>query len=622
MKRDNRVVVQTKQRTSSALRFDDFRDLSERVPELRAKYRKERDKRVQTRAAGDAEHLHNQAAFADFDRDPFADPSFSRAPRDEEVDVAIIGAGFGGMMTAAHLHKLGIANYRIIDKAADFGGTWYWNRYPGCMCDVESYCYLPLLEETGYMPTHKYAHASEIFAYCQLLGRRYEMYPKALFQTEVKQVVWDEPSARWTVTTQRDDRLSARFVVIAGGVLHKVKVPSIRGIDTFEGHVFHTSRWDYAYTGGGPEEPMAKLHDKRVAIVGTGATAVQVVPKLAAAAKHLYVVQRTPSAVGHRGQRATDPEWFREMASKPGWQEERSRNFIGMITNKRPPLDMVNDGWTELLSTDTRRFSFRPTERKLLELLDFRNMEKIRARIDAIVEDKATAEALKPWYGQMCKRPCFHDEYLPTFNRDNVTLVDTDGQGLQRITPRGIVARGVEYPVDLIVFASGFETAASYSRLGFDPVGSGGIPMSKAWANGAATLHGVHVRGFPNLLLNSVTQGGQAVNFSYTINETARHTASTIARCLEDNVVRIEPTRIATYKWLRIILSTVFDVAAYNASCTPGYYNNEGRTPRNLIAALRSVAYMGSALDWVQLLEAWRTEGSMRGLELTRRARS
>ena len=598
---------------------DDLRELIPRVPALRAKYAREREKRMQARPDGDPPPVELRGAFADFDRDPFAQAELTRAPVVEQIDVAIIGAGFGGMMTAAHLHKRGIKNYRIIDKASDFGGTWYWNRYPGCMCDVESYCYLPLLEETGYMPKHKYAHASEIFAYCQLLGRQFQLYPRALFQTEVRGVVWDEAAARWLVTTARGDRLSARFVVIAGGVLHKVKVPSITGIDSFQGHIFHTSRWDYRYTGGGPEEPMDKLFDKNVAIIGTGATAVQVVPKLAAAAKKLYVFQRTPSAVGPRGQRATDPAWFQEMASKPGWQEERSRNFIGMITNKRPAVDMVNDGWTELLSTDTRRFSFRPAQRKLLELIDFRNMEKIRARIDAIVEDKATAEALKPWYGQMCKRPCFHDDYLPTFNRDNVTLVDTNGLGVERIAPRAVVAQGVEYPVDLIVFASGFETAAATWQLGIDPVGSAGVPMSKAWARGAATLHGVHLHGFPNLLLNSVTQGGQAVNFSYTITETARHTVHTIAHCLERGFVRVEPTRAAAYNWLRIVLSKLFEAAAYNASCTPGYYNNEGRTPRNLIAALRSAPYMGSALDWAAMLEAWRAEGTMRGLRLERR---
>jgi cyclohexanone monooxygenase len=590
---------------------------------LRAKYRRERDKRLRARPQRELQYQELRGAFADFDRDPYADPTFSRAPVIEELDVAILGAGFGGLMAAAHLHKSGVTHYRILDKAADLGGTWYWNRYPGCMCDVESYCYLPLLEETGYMPQHRYAHASEIFAYCQLLGRRFEIYPKALLQTEVRGLVWHEPSARWTLTTSRGDRLSARFVVIAGGVLHKAKLPGIPGIGDFQGHVFHTSRWDYAYTGGSPSEPMDKLGAKRVAIIGTGATAVQVVPHLAEAAEHLYVFQRTPSAVGPRGQRATDPAWFEQLASRPGWHAERGRNFIAMITGKNPPIDMVDDGWTKLLSPDTRRFSLRPAERERLARIDFQNMEAIRARIDSIVTDAATAEALKPWYGQMCKRPCFHDEYLPTFNRENVTLVDTEGLGVERISARGIVVRGVEYPVDLIVFASGFEVSTDYwRRLGFDPIGVGGVPMSKAWSRGPKTLHGIHARGFPNLLLNSLLQGGQSVNFSYTITETSRQVAYTIARCLEDHVVRIEPTLAATYDWLRIVLSKALDFVAYTAACTPGYFNNEGRTPSNLAAALRSFPYLGSALDWEQILARWRAEGTMRGLKLTHRRRA
>jgi cation diffusion facilitator CzcD-associated flavoprotein CzcO len=597
-------------------------DLIARVPELRAKYRRERDKRMQARPEGGAQYIEMHGAFADFDRDPNVAPGFTRDAIVEETDIVIIGAGFGGMLTAANLHKQGIHNYRMIDRAGDFGGTWYWNRYPGCMCDVESYCYLPMLEETGYMPKQKYAHASEIFEYCQLLARKFEMYPKALFQTDVNGLVWDELTARWTVTTSRNDRLRARFVVLAGGILHKAKLPGIPGIHKFQGHVFHTSRWDYAYTGGGPEEAMTNLRDKRVAIVGTGATSVQVVPKLAGAAKQLYVFQRTPSAVGHRGQRTTDPAWFKQMASKPGWQDERTRNFIGMVTGKHPSVDMVADGWTELLSIETRTFSLRRAERERLELIDFQNMEKVRARVDAIVTDKTTADALKPWYGQMCKRPCFHDDYLPAFNRPNVKLVDTEGMGVERITETGIVAGGVEYPVDLIVFASGFEVATSYWRLGFDPVGTGGVPMSKAWAKGATTLHGVHVRGFPNLLLNGLTQGGQAINFAYTISETAKHIAFSISRCLRDDVVRVEPKRVAAYNWLRIILSTALKGAAYTASCTPGYFNNEGRSPSSIVAAMRSMPYMGSAIDWARMLEQWRTEGAMRGLALKREPRS
>jgi len=596
----------------------DLEDVAARADELREKYKRERDKRIQLRSEGIAQFKELKGIFADFDRDPYVEPGFVRPPIVEETDVLIVGAGIGGMMTAAHLFKADITTYRIIDKAGDFGGTWYWNRYPGCMCDVESYCYLPMLEETGYMPKHKYAHASEIFEYFQLLGRTFEMYPKALFQTEVTGMVWDEDANRWLVTTSRQDRLSARFVAIAGGVLHKAKLPGISGIETFKGHAFHTSRWDYAYTGGSPETPMDKLSDKRVGIIGTGATAVQAVPKLAQAAKHLYVLQRTPSAVSPRDQRPTDPEWFKQLASKPGWQHERIENFTGMITGKNPPVDMVQDGWTKLLGIDTRRHPRDAEEALLLDLIDFRNMDQIRARVDQTVSDKATAESLKPWYKQSCKRPCFHDDYLPAFNHANVTLVDTDGKGVERVTATGVVVAGVEYPIDLLIFASGFEMGTAYAhRLGFDPKGTGGVSMSDSWINGPYTLHGIHAHGFPNLLMNSATQGGQDVNFSFTLTQTAKHMAYTIARCLKEGVVRVEPTITAEEEWNQVIVATLAAYGAYHASCTPGYLNNEGVAPENLVAAVRSGAYMGSALDWVKHLEIWRDEGSMAGLQLT-----
>jgi cation diffusion facilitator CzcD-associated flavoprotein CzcO len=598
---------------------DDLKDVAARADELRAKYLYERDKRINTRPEGNAQFHDLSGVFADFDKDPYVEPGFTRPPVIEQTDVVIVGGGFGGMMTAAHLFKNDVHNYRLIEKAGDFGGTWYWNRYPGCMCDVESYCYLPLLEDTGYMPTRKYAHASEIFAYCQLLGRTFEMYPKSLFQTEVTGMVWDESANRWMVTTSRGDQLASRFVVIAGGVLHKAKLPGIPGIETFKGHAFHTSRWDYRYTGGSAEDPMVNLKDKNVAIIGTGATGVQAVPKLAESAKQLYVFQRTPSSISVRGQRPTDPEWFKEIAGKPGWQKERIENFTGMITGKNPTVDLVQDGWTKLLGVDTRRHPKDEEDALLLELIDFRNMDEIRARVDSIVTDEATAEALKPWYKQSCKRPCFHDDYLPAFNRPNVKLVNTDGKGVDRVTPNGLVVDGVEYPVDLLIFASGFEMGTEYShRLGFDPKGTDGVPMSEAWLNGPYTLHGIHAHGFPNLLMNSATQGGQDVNFAFTLTETGRHMAYTIARCLEEGYVRVEPTIDAEEDWNNVIVATLADYGAYHANCTPGYLNNEGLTPANLVAAGRSGAYMGSALDWVKHLEAWREDGTLAGLKLER----
>ena len=534
----------------------------------------------------------------------------------EETDVVIVGTGWAGLSTAAYLTKQGVTSYRMIDKAGDFGGTWYWNRYPGCMCDVESYTYLPLLEETGYMPTRKYAHAPEIFAYAQLLGRTFDMYPHAMFQTEVTDMEWNEDTQRWLVTTSRDDQLSARFVVICGGVLHKAKLPGIPGIEDFKGHSFHTSRWDYAYTGGGPEKPMDNLRDKVIGIIGTGATAVQAVPKLGEAAKQLFVFQRTPSSVSPRNQRDTDPAWFAEISSKPGWHEERMENFIGMTTGGNPPVDLIQDGWTEMFAVDVKKEPADEQEAEALKLLDFQLMEKVRNRIADTVKDPATAEALKPWYGVSCKRPCYHDDYLPAFNRDNVTLVDTEGRGVDRITENGVVIGDTEYPLDCIVYATGFDSPATFytHRLGFDPIGANGVSLSDAWSKGAWTLHGVFAHGFPNLCMNSHIQGGQHINFAYTGAKTAEHTAWVIARALAEGVV-VEPELDAEEDWFQLIMGTLGVYGEYFAVCTPGYLNNELEMPGERDS--RSVCYMESAVDWKNILVAWRAEGRLAGLKRT-----
>lgn len=578
---------------------------------LREKYRIEREKRL--RPEGIKQYKDFSGIYEDFDRDPYVEPGFTRDPLNEQVDVVIVGGGFGGMITAINLTKLGITNFRIIEKAGDFGGTWYWNRYPGAACDVESYVYLPFLEETGYMPIEKYSKAPEIFAYCQLLARTFDLYRTALFQTEVEDAIWDDSSKTWTVETTRQDSLRARFVVIAGGVLHKAKLPGIPGIETFAGKSFHTSRWDYSYTGGGSQEPMVKLADKVVGIIGTGATAVQVVPKLAESAKHLYVFQRTPAAVGVRNNKPTDPDWFKSL--KPGWQAERVRNFTELVTGAQPPVDLIQDSWTELLRVDTRKKPSSPEEAAELERIDFENMEGIRRRIAEVVKDPKTAELLKPWYGQSCKRPCFHDEYLPSFNRPNVTLVDTDGHGVEEITPHGVVVKGVEYPVDCLIFASGFEVTTDYThRLGFDPVGRGGVPLSKAWAEGPATLHGVLTRGFPNLLMISTVQGGQATNFVHSIGEISKHVTYLIDRCRHDHILTIEPTPEAQEEWFKILFQQLDGIAQYNMSCTPGYLNSEGGGD---MRSARAIAWMTSVLGFADHVGKWRERGDLQGMDVT-----
>ena len=581
------------------------------LEEAREKYRIEREKRL--RADGIRQYKELKGDYEEFDRDPYVEPGFTRDAVIEDVDVVIVGGGFGGMIEAANLTKAGVTNFRIIEKAGDFGGTWYWNRYPNAACDVESYVYLPLLEDTGYMPTEKYAKAPEIFAYCQLLGRTFDLYRGALFQTEVEDMRWDESRKRWNVMTSRSDILSAKFIVIAGGVLHKAKLPGIPGIETYAGRAFHTSRWDYSYTGGSSQTLMEKLADKRVGIIGTGATAVQVVPKLAEAAKDLFVFQRTAACVGVRNNKPTDPEWFKSL--KPGWQAERTRNFTQAVTGAQPAVDMIDDEWTKMNWVDTRKLPENDEEALELERIDFENMERVRQRIADVIKDPATAELMMPWYSQSCKRPCFHDEYLPAFNRPNVHLVDTDGKGVNEINERGVIVNGVEYPVDLLIFASGFEVTTGYThRLGFDPKGRDGVSLSEAWAEGPATLHGVLSNGFPNMFMISTVQGAQATNFVHSITEAAQHVAFLIEQCVKGDIATIEPETAAQENWFETLFAQLWGIARYNATCTPGYLNSEGGGD---MRSARAIAWMTSVLGFAEYVENWREQGDLAGLTLT-----
>ena len=580
---------------------------------IKAKYFAEREKRL--RPDGSDQYRDLTGLFEDFDRDPYADPAFRRDPVTGDTEVAIIGGGLGGLLAAAHLAQRGITDVRVIDKAGDFGGTWYWNRYPGAACDIESYIYMPMLEETGYVPTEKYAKAPEIFAHCQRIAKQYDLYSGALFQTLVQEVRWHDETQRWEVSTSRGDKLRARFLIIAGGILHKAKLPGIPGVETFKGKSFHTSRWDYDYTGGSPTEPMAKLADKRVALIGTGATSVQVMPRVAEQAEHLFVVQRTPSTVGVRANRPTDPEWATSL--QPGWQADRMENFTRIVAGQEAGADLVDDGFSRIFGRNPRALQISTEED---ELIDLAAMEDVRARIASIVTDPATAEALKPWYNQMCKRPCFHDDYLPAFNRPNVTLVDTGGKGVERITEDALVVDGVSYPVDCIVYGSGFEVGSGYkSRLGFEIYGRGEVAMTEAWAGGPATLHGMLARGFPNLMIFDQLQGGIAINFAHLMTELANHASWLIAQCIERGIDEFEPSSEAQEAWFQRLLGTIGAQAMFFAQCTPGYFNAEGRMDPS---AIRSIPYFGPLMDFVQILRDWRDDGTLEGVEtnLTQKA--
>jgi cyclohexanone monooxygenase len=490
------------------------------------------------------------------------------------------------------------------------------------MCDVESYVYLPLLEEVGFMPSRKYARAPEILAHCRKIAEKFDLYRDACFQTEVTEARWDEAAGRWTLKTNRGDAIRARFVVMANGPLDRPKLPGIPGVEGFQGHSFHTSRWDYGYTGGTSEGGLDKLGDKVVGVIGTGATAVQCTPHLAAAARRLYVFQRTPSSIDVRDDRLTDPKWVESL--EPGWQERRIENFTTLTSGGFADEDLVRDGWTDIINNIQllahRKLALgEPVEdpAALTQLADFKKMEQIRARVDAIVQDPAVAEALKPYYNQFCKRPCFHDEYLPAFNRPNVTLVDTAGKGVERITEHGVVVAGQEYKVDCLIYATGFEVGITIKeRLGYEIYGRDGQTLSGKWAKaGAATLHGFQSNGFPNCLLLSGTQAGFAINFVHMVNEQSKHIAYILSRTREAGATRFEVTEAAEDEWVAEVLRAAPAREAFLNECTPGYYNYEGDVKA---MNARNSPYGGGPIPYVRFLEAWRAAGDMPGVLLTR----
>ena len=581
---------------------------------LRKKYAAERTKRLRA----DANHQYQEitGAHAHYNMDPYVKPGFTRPALHEELDVVIVGGGFGGLLSAARLQKAGITNIRIIEKAGDFGGTWYWNRYPGAQCDIESYVYLPLLEETGYIPKEKYSFAPEIFAHAQRIGKHFNLYEKACFQTQIKEVRWNEEEGRWTITTDRDDVFKARFVIMSSGPLNRPKLPAIPGIEKFKGHTFHTSRWDYNYTGGDTTGGMHKLKDKRVGIIGTGATAIQSVPRVAQYAKQLYVFQRTPSSVDERGNKPTDPEWVRTL--KPGWQDYRNTNFCSILAGLPVDEDLVGDKWTSLFKMLSKLMAGKEASglsdeamAYLSEVADYQKMNEIRDRVSSIVRDPATAEALKPWYGQWCKRPTFNDEYLPTFNQPNVKLVDTKGKGVERVTETAVVVDGVEYEVDCLIYATGFEVGTAYTRRAeFEVYGRDGVSLSDYWAKGMKTFHGFLSHGFPNLFHMGLTQTGLAPNFTYMLNGQAEHIAHIITQVNTRNAQAVEPTPEAEAEWVKLVTAPTF-MTAYQDICTPGYYNGEGK--REGQGFLES-QYPEGAVPFYNMLARWREQGNCEGL--------
>ena len=595
--------------------------------QLADRYRQERDKRVRADAESQFVKVTHDSAFANkyLENDPYCEP-LERGPIKDEREVIIIGGGWVGMMTAARLTQAGVSDVRIVESAADFGGTWYWNRYPGAQCDIESYSYLPLLEETGYIPKLRYSYSPEIFEHAQRIGKHFDLYKDAVFQTWVTELRWLEDESMWLVSTNRGDEMKARYVCMGTGPANRPRLPGIEGADQFKGHTFHTCRWDYGYTGGGHDGNLTNLADKKVAIIGTGATAIQCVPALGASAKELYVIQRTPSSVDARNNSETDPEWAAGL--EPGWQALRQKRFGDAFLGGPIAPEFQDEGWTRMvrnLQALKEQAGDVPMQElaNLAQLADFKTMEQIRGLVDESVEDPEVASKLKAFYNQFCKRPTFNDDYLATFNRSNVELVDvSDAKGVDRITENGLVANGREYEVDCIIYASGFEITSSYERrIGIPIFGADGQSIYEHWDAGMRSMHGLMSHGFPNLFLCGglfVFQLG--ANYAYGVDVQAQQVAYTVSELTKRGVKSANVSRSAEENWIEDQLSpeganALFVLGGSADSCTPGYYNQEGTAQRYRDVRLESY---GKGLGaYRKVLRDWRAQGDLEGLDLT-----
>ena len=591
------------------------------IPALREKYRQEREKRL--RSEGQDQYVPSTSDVThSYDVDPHM-PVVPRDPIVEDLDVVILGAGFAGILAAYHLTKAGVSNFRNIDHAGDFGGVWYWNRYPGIQCDNDAYCYLPLLEETGFMPSKKFADGAEIFEYCKLIANKFGFDDKALFHTLITSLRWDEDIKRWRVGTSRGDEFRARFVIMGCGVLNMPKLPGIAGIDQFKGKIFHTARWDYDYTGGDHQNPVLdKLADKRVGIIGTGATAIQAVPHLGRYAKQVYVIQRTPSTVDERPNPPTDPEWAKSL--QPGWQKARIANFLKAANEIIPPgdPDLVQDIWTEInrnLNAELEAEGWPEITMEEFfarrEMMDFRVMERLRRRCEDIVNDPNTAEALKPYYRFMCKRPLSNNDYYETFNRPNVKLIDvSETQGLEAMTEKGFMARGAEYEIDCMIFASGFEVTGDLKRRwGFDDVvGRNGVSIYDYWGDGPRTFQGTMANNFPNMFFTGYIQGGLNGTTTEQFSMQGFHAAYVISTALERGIKAVEPTAEAEAGYVKAFNDVALDLSSILTECTPSYFSNDGDKEAKWFL------FRGWGKGWDDfqaMLADWRAKGDLEGLK-------
>ncbi|KAI0183715.1 putative cyclohexanone monooxygenase [Xylaria flabelliformis] len=566
-------------------RVHPIKELSIDVEAITARYEAERQKRL--RWDGVSQFKKATGPLSQFKVDPGASPLY-RTPVMSEVKVLIVGAGIGGVVAAVKLLEKGIDDVCIVDKASRFGGTWAWNQFPGAACDVESYLYFPFLEETGYLPKRRFSYSDEILEHFHRIVAKWDLKPRSYLQTEITSVIWDESIRRWHTKSAQGDHFISQFVITATGTLHEPKLPGIAGITDFRGDQFHSGRWNYGITGGDTTGNLNKLADKTVALVGTGASAIQILPLLAKSAYKVLVFQRTPSSVSVRENWETKPDMRESLM--PGWQAE------GMAVLARVMEGDVSDvvcTAAEGLHTLTPREILREGRAagvdvgdeelpELLKLADLRLMQSIRDRIGREVHNKATADRLKPWYPFMCKRPAFHNDYISTFNKPNVELVDTDGQGISHLTKDSIVANGKEYTADIIIYSTGFDFIFSNNferRTGIRLVGTKNQSIDEAWAvEGPSTLWGIHARDFPNMFIVGAMQAGVGVTWLHTCYIAGDHIAFVVDKMLRQTAFQvIEPSLSASEEWCRQMEEGSDARTKFHSSCPPGYYNGEGK---------------------------------------------
>ncbi|MBR0986671.1 flavin-containing monooxygenase [Bradyrhizobium liaoningense] len=473
----------------------------------------------------------------------------------QQVDVAVVGAGFAGLYL---LHRLRKAGFRAVglEEAGDVGGTWYWNRYPGARCDIQtidySYTFDPELE-TAWTWSEKYATQPEILRYLGFVADRYDLRGDIRFGTKVTEAKWDEKAERWQLTTDNGRPVSCRHYIMATGCLSAPKPPEIDGVKDFKGEVYFTGRWPH---GG------VNLAGKRVAVIGTGSSAIQSIPLIAEQAAHLTVFQRTPNFAlpAHNGPAPSDRMSLLQ-ADRLAYREQARQSMAGV-----PYPQQMAVSWQ--LSDAERRARFEEAWGKgdlvyiLTQLwadqavdVDGNKLicDLIREKISAAVKDPETAAALMPHdhpFG--AKRPCLDTNYYATYNRPNVTLVNLRQEPIKAITASGISTSSRSVDVDVIVFATGFDAMTGAIRAVHPITGRGGKSLTDVWAQGPQTYLGLTVEGFPNFFMIT-GPGSPSVlsNMAVSIEQHVDWVVDRLAALRDAGFTTIEPTETAQAGWGR-----------------------------------------------------------------------